>query len=156
MEIKREIKFDNNIISFDELGDEAIFKRLVDRNIQGKFEPINFKYHKLKTGKLFLYLKGFDGYRFLDNNNNFYDLVENKIYFRNGLVFIGDKDKAFSLFNNYDKMQLKLKETIEKRKNEDEAEKTRIEDEFCEELKKELDNFDFKNIELKNGKYMYP
>ena len=52
-------------------------------------------------------------------------------------------------------MELKLKEAIEKRKNEDEAEKTRIEDDFCEELKKELDNFDFKNIKLKNGKYMY-
>ena len=62
-----------------------------------------FQCHQLQTGKLLFEPTIFDGFMFLDNNNNFYDTFYKKIFFNNGEIFVGDFDKqAFSLFDNYD------------------------------------------------------
>ena len=119
---------------------------------------IKFKCHQLKTGKLLFELKSFNGFKFLDNNNNFYDTFHKKIYFNNGYIFEGDDDKeAFSLFDNHILIENKIKEGINEIKQEPiEKNQKEIEDNICEEIKKEFDNFDFNKILLKNGKYIYP
>ena len=71
--------------------------------------------------------------------------------------FKGDEKKVpFVLFEN-DKDELikqKIKEGVEKMKNEsDDSKKRKIEDEIAEELSKELKNFEPKNFKFKNGKY---
>ena len=122
-------------------------------------EPIYFKYYQLKTGKLFFEPKIFSGgFMFLDNNHNFYDTCHKKIYFYIKRIFEGDNNKeAFSLFDNHILIENIIKKGIDNIKREPiENKQKEIEDNICEQIKKELDNFDFNKIILKNGKYIYP
>ena len=132
-------------------GNEIIYNQL-------GMNPIHFFCHQLKTGKLFFDLKIFNGFMFVDNNHNFYDAVNKIIYFNYGEIFVGDKDKeAFCLFDNYNLMENKIKEKINSMSQEpNENRQNDIQNNICEELKEKLDNFDFKKISIKNGKYICP
>ena len=133
-------------------GNEIIYNQL-------GMNPIHFFCHQLKTGKLFFEPKIFSGgFMFLDNNHNFYDTCHKKIYFYKKRIFEGDNNKeAFSLFDNHILIENKIKEGINEIKQEPiEKNQKEIEDNICEEIKKEFDNFDFNKILLKNGKYIYP
>lgn len=94
---------------------------------------------------------------FLDYNNHFYISCDGnkKIYFNFGIIFEGISEKeAFSLFDNYDNIENKIKEYIDKiKKEENKEEQKKLEDEICKEIIKELDNFDCNKIKIKNGKY---
>ena len=74
-------------------------------------ETVTMKYFELSTGKLFISLRDFEGFMFLDKYNNFYDTTRRKIFFQNEYNFFeGDGDKeAFSLFENYKEFEKKLK-----------------------------------------------
>ena len=128
-----------------------------DKNLN----PIKLEYKQLKTGKLL-----FDptilcnGFIFLDNDNNVYDTIKKKIFFINGEIFVGDSDKqAFSLFDNFDIIENNIKQTVEKLKkipDDNNNNKNEIKNNMCNEIMKELNNFNLKNIIFKNGKYCYP
>ena len=128
-------------------------------NKDPRIKPNYFQCHQLQTGKLLFEPTIFDGFMFLDNNNNFYDTFQKKIFFNNGEIFVGDFDKqAFSLFDNYDTMENKIKQSINminQTPNENNNLRNDIKNNMCNELIKELSNFNFKNILLKNGKYYY-
>ncbi len=148
---KKEFQFDDCTISFKKNFTDVTFQKNNNTN------PINFKYSNLTTGKLFLDLQLFNGYMFFDKEQNFYDTWHKKIYFNNGSTFIGDKDKeAFILFDNFNIMEKKIKDGIDKIKNEpNDKEKKNIENNILKDLKTELENFDFNKIKLKNGKMTY-
>ena len=121
--------------------------------------PTNLEYEKLKTGELFYDLPNQLGYIFIDNNKNVYDTIRKNIDFSNGEKFCGNGNKeAFSLFNNFNEMEAKLENAIHELQNIDEKnviERQKIENKYIEELKEELNKFDFNNIILKKGKYIY-
>ena len=150
MEIKHHIKFNDFTIEYDDLNNDAQY-------ISNNGVPTKYYCYKLNSGKLFIDIKAFDGYMFLDNYNNFYDTINKRIYFNlDESIFIGDEHKeAFSLFDNFDKMEKKLKDKVNeiKVKEMDENEITKIKNEFTKELIEELENFDLNKIILKNGKY---
>ena len=160
MEIKTTLEFPDYKIEFDEKNGAILENKNVDGDPVGDpvGEPVHLNYQQIKTGKLFVNLQAYNGYMFLDRNNTFYDTVLKKIYFINGHIFEGFKEEeekeAFSLFDNYNSMEKKLKEVVDKI-NEEPTEKVKqkLEENFCEELKKELENYNFNNIKLKNGKY---
>jgi len=143
------LEFDDYIIEFDE--EENVSLKYKNPN----FNSIDFNYQKLNTGKLFINLETFNGFIFLDNNDNLYDTFHKKIYFKCSAIFEGDTEKeAFSLFNNYDLIEKKIIEGVNKINEESNDNKKKlIEKNICEELKKELNNFNLNNIKLKNGKF---
>ena len=121
-------------------------------------ETVTMKYFELSTGKLFISLRDFEGFMFLDKYNNFYDTTRRKIFFLNEYNFFeGDGDKeAFSLFENYKEFEKKIKDAKEEMKNnENEDKKNEIENKIIEELKNQLEKFDINKVILKNGKYYY-
>ena len=128
-----------------------------DKNLN----PIKLEYKQLKTGKLLFdpTILG-NGFMFLDNDNNFYDTIQKKIFFINREIFVGDSDKqAFSLFDNFDIIENNIKQTVEKLKkipDDNNNNKNEIKNNMCNEIMKELNNFNLKNIIFKNGKYCYP
>ena len=148
---KKELQFDDYTISFKENCSDVTFQKKNNTN------PINFKYTNLRTGKLFLDLQLFNGYMFFDKEQNFYDIWQKKIYFNDGSIFTGDKDKeAFTLFDNFNLVEKNIKVGIDKIENEPEDEKKKnIENSIFKDLKTELENFDFNKIKLKNGKMTY-
>ena len=117
--------------------------------------------YNLETGILFLdeELKAFSGgFLFKDKYNNLYDTAKKKIYFNDGIQFIGDFDKpAFSLFEGFDEFEMKFKNYIKKieKDNKSEEDKKKLKNEIFKELKAKLEKFDMNNIILKNGKYIY-
>ena len=122
-------------------------------------KTVTMKYFELSTGKLFISLRDFEGFMFLDKYNNFYDTNRRKIFFQNfeDNFFEGDVDKeAFSLFENYKEFEKKIKDAKEEMKNnENEDKKNEIENKIIEELKNQLEKFDINKVILKNGKYYY-
>ena len=66
-----------------------------------------------------------------------YDTCHKKIYFNDGSIFIGDKDKeTFTLFDNFYFVEKKIKDIIDKIKNEPEDEKKKnIENNILKHLK---------------------
>ena len=80
-----------------------------------EMKPVTMKYFELSTGKLFISLRDFEGFMFLDKYNNFYDTMRRKIFFLNEYNFFeGDGDKeAFSLFENYKEFEKKIKDAKE-------------------------------------------
>ena len=147
-----------------ELNDNRIIKILNGNSVtlankDPRIKPNYFQCHQLQTGKLLYEPTIFDGFMFLDNNNNFYDTFQKKIFFNNGEIFVGDFDKqAFSLFDNYDAIENKIKQSINiinQIPKENNNLRNDIKNNMCNELIKELSNFNFKNILLKNGKYYY-
>ena len=147
-----------------ELNDNRIIKIVNGNSVtlankDPRIKPNYFKCHQLQTGKLLFEPTIFNGFMFLDNNNNFYDTFQKKIFFNNGEIFVGDFDKqAFSLFDNYDAIENKIKQSINminQTSNENNNLRNDIKNNMCNELIKELSNFNFKNILLKNGKYYY-
>lgn len=148
---KKELQLDDYTISFKENCSDVTFQKKNNTN------PINFKYTNLRTGKLFLDLQLFNGYMFFDKEQNFYDIWQKKIYFNDGSIFTGDKDKeAFTLFDNFNLVEKNIKVGIDKIENEPEDEKKKnIENSIFKDLKTELENFDFNKIKLKNGKMTY-
>ena len=140
-------------IQYDDLklhiNNEAVLE------IEG-MKPVKMKYFELSTGKLFISLRDFEGFMFLDKYNNFYDTTRRKIFFQNEYDFFeGDGDKeAFSLFENYKEFEKKIKDAKEEMKNnENEDKKNEIENKIIEELKNKLEKFDINKVILKNGKY---
>ena len=127
-----------------------------DKNLN----PIKLEYKQLKTGKLLFDPTILDGFMFLDNDNNVYDTIKKKIFFINGEIFVGDSDKqAFSLFDNFDIIENNIKQTVEKLKkipDDNNNNKNEIKNNMCNEIIKELNNFNLKNIIFKNGLYCYP
>ena len=84
-------------------------KKATFQNLNANTKTSDLTVEKLSTGILIYDLSHFIGYRFLDKDNNFYDTVVKRIYFKNGNAFIGDKDKkAFSLFENFDEIENKI------------------------------------------------
>ena len=154
--IKTTLEFPDYKIVFDDKNGAQLENKDVDGDPIG--DPVHLKYQQIKTGKLFVNLQAFNGYMFLDRNNNFYDTVLKKIYLIGGAIFEGFKEEegkeAFSLFDNYNSVEKKIKEVVNKINEEPtKKEKQKLEDNFFEELKKEFENYDFNNIKLKNGKF---
>ena len=116
-------------------------------------------YCNLKTGKLIVNLNKniFNDVLFFDNFKNFYDIFQKKIYFNDGTYFEGELDKeAFNLFDNYNKLELKIRDSIDKiNKESNEKEKQNIKNNIRDEIKKEFENFNLSKVTLKNGKYFY-
>ena len=111
----------------------------------------------MKTGELFYNFQKLNGYLFLDYYYNLYDINRKRIYIGTSEKFIGDLEEgkeAFALFENFYLMEQKIKEGINNmNKESDKNIKSKIENEIAENLKKELEKYDFKNMKIKNGKY---
>ena len=97
-------------IEYDDLKLDIINNMQASIEIEG-MRPVKMKFFELTTGKLFISLRKFEGFIFLDKYNNLYDTTRRKINFYDGDTFFeGDKDKeAFSLFENYKEFEKKLK-----------------------------------------------
>ena len=149
------LEFDDRIISFNHLNNDAKIE-----NKNKNIKPLYCSYFNLKTGKLFFNLKAFNGYMFLDNLNNLYISIikDKKIIFNDGAIFEGDLEKEpFILFDNYYVIEKKIIEEVDKiNKEPDYKKKIEIENKILEEIIYELNNFEFKNLILKNGKNYLP
>ena len=130
-----------------ELNDNRIIKIVNGNSVtlankDPRIKPNYFQCYQLQTGKLLFEPTIFDGFMFLDNNNNFYDTFQKKIFFNNGELFVGDFDKqAFSLFDNYDAIENKIKQSINminQTPNENNNLRNDIKNNMCNELIKEL------------------
>ena len=142
-------------IEYDDLKLDIINNMQASIEIEG-MRPVEMKFFELTTGKLFISLREFEGFIFLDKYNNLYDTTRRKINFYDGDTFFeGDKDKeAFSLFENYKEFEKKIKDAKEEMKNnKNEDKKNEIENKIIEELKNKLENFDISKVILKNGKF---
>ena len=144
-----------NVIKFQG-GTLKYYMNITYENNNKAIRPTNLKYQKLKTGELFYDLPNQLGYIFIDNNKNIYDTIRKNIDFSNGEKFCGNGNKeAFSLFNNFNEMEAKLENAIHELQNIDEKnviKRQKIENKYIEELKEQLNKFDFNNIILKKGK----
>ena len=143
-----------------ELIDGRKFTFIDEEEVKYEYPGMDIRklnYYNLKTGKLIVDLEKFNGIMFLDNHNNFYDTFTKKIYFNDRICFEGESDKeAFSLFDNFDKLELKIKEAIDKiNKESDIKEKQKIENNIYAEIKKEFENFNLNKVLLKSGKFIY-
>ena len=142
-------------IEYDDLKLDIINNMQASIEIKG-MRPVEMKFFELTIGKLFISLREFEGFIFLDKYNNLYDTTRRKINFYDGDTFFeGDKDKeAFSLFENYKEFEKKIKDAKEEMKNnKNEDKKNEIENKIIEELKNKLENFDISKVILKNGKF---
>ena len=144
----KEIEIKTNEYTIEIKDKKANF---IKSNAEIKYE---MNYEELNTGILIYDLSHFNGYRFLDKDNNFYDTIKKNIFFNTNSVFLGDQDKsAFSLFESFDLFENKIKDAVDrmKLKTEDE-DKKQIATEVYNELKKEIEKFSFDKIKLKHGK----
>ena len=112
---------------------------------------VELKRCDLTAGILFISLKDFVGFFFVDKYGNVFDLVHKNIYFHDKITFFeGDLDKeAYSLLENFEQYEKRIKEGKEEmKKTEDEDEKSEIENSIVEGLIKELEKFDLNKVIL--------
>lgn len=112
-------------------------------------KELQFNILQINTGKLFF---NSQGYFFQDNYQNLYDVINSIIYFNNGSIFEGDKEKeGFSLFKNNFLINQNIKLSTN-RKNSERRINLLLLENIYKDLIDNLKSFDLKNIILKNGK----
>ena len=113
-------------------------------------KEIQFNILSMNIGKLFF---NSQGYFFQDNYQNFYDEINSIIYFNNGSIFEGDKEKeGFSLFDNNFLVNQNIELSINRKNNERRIDLS-LENIYID-LIGNLKSFDLKNVKLKNGKFI--
>jgi len=113
-------------------------------------KEIQFNILSMNTGKLFF---NSQGYFFQDSYQNFYDAINSIIYFNNGSIFEGEKEKeGFSLFENNFLINQNIKLSIS-RMNDERRINLSLEN-IYKNLIENIKSFDLKKAKLKNGKFI--